>query len=112
MENPDPGGQITTKEWKRWLQDMLIGVEAELDSTAPPSARAALHGFHHRLKETHAKEEFKSFEHDVDAFLESEEYLKAASGRYIAQKMVPALDKATKLVTKAKALLAKYKKDE
>jgi hypothetical protein len=101
---------LTTKQWKRCFSDTLIGVEAELDPTAPSSARTILHGFHHRMNKAHTQELRALFEKDLDAFLESEEYLKVAAGRYIVKKMVPALDKATTTMRKAKALLAKYKK--
>jgi len=110
MSDDDSERPLTTKEWKRCFNDMLIGVKAELDSSAPPSARFALHGFHRRLNDARTSQLRKSFEKDLDAFLESEEYLKAAGGRYIAKKMVPALDRATKLMKKAKVLLAQYKK--
>ena len=101
---------MTTKEWRRCFNDMLIGVEAEFDSTAPPNARISLHGFHRRLNEARTSQSRKSFEKDLDAFLESEDSLKAAAGRSIVKKMVPALDKAAKLTKKARALLAQYKK--
>ena len=103
---------MTVKEWKRLFSETVTGVEAELDSTVPKSARASLHEFHRRLKEANTKESRKSFEADFDAFLESDKYLKAAAGRYVTKKMVPAFDKAFKVMKKARTLLAKMKKQE
>jgi len=112
MSDDDTERPLTKKQWHRCFNDMLIGVEAELDSTAPPSARVALHEFHRRLNKATTSQLRESFEKDLDAFIDSEEFLKAAGGRYVVKIMVPALDAAFKAKKKARALLAEMKKQQ
>lgn len=96
--------RMTVSDWKALMQDLLDGIEKELGS---PVSTFQL--FRERLNEHRIAPKRKQFERDLEAFLESKPFLRAATRRYLRKKAEPALETANVLLRKAEDLLAQWK---
>ena len=90
------------------MEDFLDGVERKLRPSAPLKAKVTLNAFRKRLSEGHVARRRKRFEKELEAFLQSEPYLRAATKRYLKEKTIAAVGKAMKLLKRAAAVLAKH----
>jgi len=95
---------MTTSEWKVLQTDLIHGVEQELGAPIP-----TLESFRARLNEKDVARKRKQFERDLEAFLQSKPFLRAATERYLRKKAQPALEAANIALEKAEKILAQYK---
>lgn len=96
--------RMNVSDWKALMQDLLGGIEKELGSPV-----AIFQSFRGRLNEDGIARKRKQFERDLEAFLESKPFLRAATRRYLRKKAEPALETANVLLRRAEALLAQWK---
>jgi hypothetical protein len=89
------------------IEDLLDGVERELRSSVPVKTRVALNAFRMRLSEGRVARRREHFEQELDTFLQSEPFLRAATKRYLRKKMLPAIAAAIAALKRALPFLAK-----
>jgi hypothetical protein len=87
--------------------ELLDGVQRELGSAISNKTKAALDAFRERICETSAAPRRKRFERELEAFLQSKPALRAASERYVCEKIPPAIEAAVGALMRALPLLKK-----
>jgi len=93
------------------MMELLDGVQRELGSGVPNKTKATLDAFRGRLDETSAARKRKRFERELEAFLQSKPALRAASERYVCEKIPPAIEAAVAAMMRALPLLRTIHKD-
>ena len=88
------------------MEDLLDGVEGELRPSVPVKTMDALNEFRMRLRETRLTRR-KDFERELEAFLQSEPFLRTASERYLRKKITPVSKTAIAALKRAESFLAK-----
>jgi hypothetical protein len=96
---------MTSSTWKIIMEDLLDGVERELRSSVPVKIRVALNTFRLRLSESRVAKRRKHFEQELEAFLQSEPFLRAATKRYLRKKIPSAIERAVATIKRALAFL-------
>ncbi len=91
------------------MEELLDGVQRELGSTVLIRTKAALDAFRKRLAETRVARRRKRFEKELEAFLQSDRALRAATVRHLRKKMPPVIEAAVAALNEALPLLAEYK---
>ena len=97
---------MTMSEWKDCVNGLLDGVERELLSPELDKTRDTLQEFKKRLKKIRVKRERLRFDHELEFFLESREYLVQATERYLSKIAVPAIEQAVAAMRRAHQVLA------
>jgi hypothetical protein len=87
------------------MGDFLDGLERELPVAVSAKTRVMLKTFKSRLNKDSVKRRQKRFEQELETFLQSKSYLRAASRRHILKIMPPILDAAVAAVKKAAPFL-------
>jgi hypothetical protein len=77
-------------QWKAVWQDLIDGVQGELGIRVP-----ALDKFRARLDEARLSQERKPFDQEIEAFLDSQPFLREAAQRYLSKKASGLLEKAS-----------------
>jgi hypothetical protein len=101
---------LTFSQWKATMKELIDGVQGELGPTIPTKTRVVLHTFRTRLDEKLGGRRRKRFEQELEAFLQSKRALRAASKRYLRNKMSPAIKAAIAALKRARRLLAQRKR--
>lgn len=99
---------MTRLSWKHMMEDLLNGVEGELRPSVPFKTKVVLKAFGKRLIEGRVARQRKRFEEELEAFLQSEPYLRAATKRYLKKRVIVALRESTRLLKRAAAMLSKH----
>jgi hypothetical protein len=90
-------------EWKAVLDDLIEGVQGEVGMAIP-----ALDKFRVRLNEAAPDaQKRKHFEDELEAFLQSQPFLREAATRYQGKKAAQAIESATALLGRAQPFLPK-----
>lgn len=96
-------------DWKDTMKDILDGVERELCPSTPIKTRADLTAFRMCLDESPMVRRRKQFEQELEAFLQSKPFLRAAGKRYLRKKLIPALEMVTAVMNEVARVLAQDK---
>jgi hypothetical protein len=99
----------TIAEGKKVMDDLLDGALEELSPSAPRGARAALNELRARLKPIRTTRKLRRFEREVETFLQSKPFLRAATQRYLDKKALRLLKAANAALKRAYAAILKYK---
>jgi hypothetical protein len=89
--------------------EALAGIERELGRKAPIASRLTILKLQRRLYGHQNFRTRKQFEQDLEAFLQSRPFLRAATRRYITKKMVPLLIAAEEALREYDRFLAAAK---
>jgi len=92
------------------MEELIDGVQGEMDSRVPTKTRAALHTFRKRLEKNLGRRRLKRFEQELEAFLQSKPVLRAASKRYLRKKARPLIKAAIAALKRARRLLAQHER--
>jgi len=93
------------------MMELLDGVQRELGSAVPNKTKAALDAFRERLDEISVVRKRQRFERELEAFLQSKPALRAASERYLCERIPPAIEAAVAAMMRALPLLRTKHKD-
>ena len=93
-------------EWKDCMNGLLDGVEGELLSSELDKARDTFQEFKKGLKKIRVNRERLRFDHELEFFLESSDYLVQATERYLSKIAVPAIEEAVAVMRRAYQVLA------
>ena len=96
--------------WKDWMRDFIDGVERELRPSCPSKSRTDLERFLNRLDEKRFRGGQKRFGQELEDLLQSDRFLRRATGRYFAREVPAAIEAALVASERAQAVLAKYKR--
>jgi hypothetical protein len=96
---------MAASEWKRMWSEFLDGVEKELRSAAPAKTKLILDTFRQRFDRDSVPRRRKRFQRDLEAALERNPLLRAATRRYFFKRMQSALKAAAEAQNKAERLL-------
>jgi len=100
---------MTTSEWKELMEEFLEGVEREFRSSTPTKTKFTLDAFRRRLNGAGVIRSRKRFERELDTFLKSEPFARAATERHLLKKIRSTVAAADAALNRALPLLAKYK---
>src|SRR3954469_18765002 len=98
---------MTNAEWKTCMGGLIEAVEHELRRRVPTGTKVALDTFRRRLQAQRIGPSRKSFERDLEAYLQSTSSLRAAARRHIRKVAPPLIHAAEAALTRARTLLAK-----
>ena len=101
---------LTLLQWKATMEGLIGGVQAEMGAGIPPKTRAAIDTFRERLEENLSGRGRKRFEQELEAFLQSNRSLRAASKRYLDKKIRLAVKAAIVELKRMRRLLAQRKR--
>jgi hypothetical protein len=101
--------QRTIEEGKKVMDDLLHGASRELSSSATRGARAALNELRARLKPIRTTRKLRRFEREVETFLQSKAFLRAATQRYLDKRARRLVKAAHATLKRAHAAILKYK---
>src|SRR5579863_9963217 len=89
-------------QWKRMFQELTEGIQREVGMPIP-----ALEEFRERIEEAAPiPEKRKVFEDEIDAFLESQPFLRDATSRYLGAKAARAIESSAALREQVRQVLA------
>lgn len=88
------------------MNGLLDGVERELLSSDLDKTRDTLQEFKKRLKKIRVNGERLRFDHELEFFLESSDYLVQGTERYLSKIAVPAIEEAVATMRRAYQVLA------
>jgi hypothetical protein len=97
-------------EWKKIFVDALNGVERELCPSSPKRVRVAIADFRILLDSVSSIRARERFERDIETFLESESYLRAATRRYMTKSIIKACNGVVRVMNRAKRVLGQGNK--
>lgn len=89
---------MNRSQWKTLSEDLTRGVERELRASAPSKARIALREFRSRAKRCRLKRERRRFDRELEAFLQSTPYLRAATKRHLRRIAIPILKRTVRVL--------------
>ena len=101
---------MTNADWKTGMSDLICGTVSELRPSAPKNAQLTLHIFQGRLDACPRPKEKKTFERQLEAYIQSKTYVLAAAHRYLARMVPPAIKSADELLKTAKLVLRAIQK--
>ena len=93
------------------MRDFIDGVERELRPSCPLKSRTDLGKFRNRLDEKRLRGGQKRFAQELEELLQSDRFLRRATGRYFARRVPEATEAALVALERAQAVLAKYKQE-
>ncbi|MGA2053089.1 MAG: hypothetical protein ABSH19_07245 [Opitutales bacterium] len=99
---------IKSAAWKTMMSNLLNGVGRELRTNAPLRTKRTLHALQNRLKASRVLRSRKAFEQEVEAFLQSESHLQAATSQYIKRIVPPVIADAMAALKQAKEIRARH----
>ena len=99
-------------EWQLCMVDLISGTEKHLCFTAPKKDHMQLWEFRWQVTKARSAYARNQFEQRLEKFLQSAPHLRAAGKRYLAPRIVGALQAATKAAQKATVILKQSRKVE
>ena len=103
---------MTRLAWKAVVGDLLDGVERELRPSVPLKAKITLNAFRKRLCDGSAARRPKRFERELEAFLQSEPHLGAATKRFLNKRVIAETGELAKVLECAVVVLSKKQGDK
>lgn len=97
---------MTNAEWKSCMVSLIEGVKLELGPAVPTRTKVALATFRERLERKLITPLHKSFERELEVFLQGSPALRTAAQRYIRKTAPPLIREAEAALTQARDLLA------
>jgi hypothetical protein len=91
------------------MEDLLEGAERELRSSVPTKTRAALNAFRVRLRARRVAGGRKNFEEELEAFLQGDCLLRAATERHLGKQVKLASERVVAVLKKIEEVLAKVR---
>jgi hypothetical protein len=98
--------------WRQATEELLDAIEGELRVSVPNKTKAALNALRSRLNENDVARNRKRFAREMDALLESDPFLRAATVRYFRKEIPRVVSAALETLERAKPYLAKAKKKQ
>ena len=91
------------------MERLIAGAQRELRSTAPAKTRAALKAFRVRLRARRITGGQKKFENELEAFLQNDPLLRAATERHLGQQVKLACERVVAVLKRMEPALAKVR---
>jgi hypothetical protein len=101
---------MPSNEWKQLMEGLIAGTDRELRPSAPAKTRVGLKAFRVRLSRRRLPGGRKRFEEELEAFLQSDPVLRAATKRYLGRKTKRAAERLVVVLKKVEAVVKKYQK--
>jgi hypothetical protein len=98
-------------EWKLSIEKFLDDIEQELPPKTPLKARIALSMLRRSVNQRRFIRKRKQYEQEMEAFLRSDPFLRAAADRYIRKKARVALVAVRATMSQLEILLARLKEN-
>jgi hypothetical protein len=92
------------------MKGLITGAYRELPASAPGRTRLALKAFRSRLNARRIAGGRENFEEELEAFLQGDAVLRAATERYLANKTQQAAERVVIVLEKMESVVRKYKK--
>jgi hypothetical protein len=97
-------------KWKDIMEDLLDGIEGELRPSTRLRAKKSLRPFRTRLSRSLTARERKRFERELEAFLQGEPIVRAASKRFLKKRVNEVVGRAVLTLKRAETVLKKWGK--
>lgn len=78
---------MTAPKWKNFMIGLIDGLERHLCASAPKSASLGLKSFRARVTSARTAGARGMVERDLDRFVESKPWLRAAASRYVVEQL-------------------------
>jgi hypothetical protein len=97
------------ESWKQTMQRLIDGAESELRSSARAKTRAGLREFRVRLRARRIAVGQKKFETELEAFLQGDRLLRAATQRYLDKQVKLAREQMVAVLKSVDAAVARFR---
>jgi hypothetical protein len=96
--------------WKEVMEGLIKGAESEFRSSTPAKTRMALNEFRLRLRARRVAGGQKKFEKELEAFLQRDPLLRAATERHLVKQIKLTCDRMVTVLKKVEPALADFRK--